>query len=160
MRTKGHQFRAYRKPDPGAQAAQASMAFQEPPDLTQRQQNGTQKATSSQGPSEDSCRAAAVLNLRAEAATGITVITPVDMPMGNLDLGLVDTTPGEGGAMSPPAGSDLTAAQYQDLMRKRYRADPGHRQHMALYAKRGAPCTGPYADQARAILGAIREAKP
>jgi hypothetical protein len=81
------------------------------------------------------------------------------MPTGNLDLGLVDTTPGEGGAMSPPEGSDLTATQYQDLMRKLYRADPGHRQHMALWAKRGAPCTGPYAEQARAILGAIREAK-
>jgi hypothetical protein len=143
VRTKGHQFRTYRKPDPGAQAAQASMAFQTPP--------------AAPSPSEDTCRAAAVLNLRAEAATGITVITPVDMPLGNLDLGLVDTTPGEGGAMSPPAGSGLTAAQYQDLMRKRYRADPGHRQHMALYAKRGAPCTGPYAEQARAILGAIRE---
>ena len=145
MRTKGHQFRAYRKPDPGAQAAQASMAFQTPP---------TEPC-----PSEDTCRAAEVLKLRAEAATGITVITPVDMPMGNLDLGLVDTTPGEGGAMSPPAGSDLTAAQYQDLMRKRYRADPGHRQHMALYARRNTPCTGPYAEQARAILRAIRGEK-
>jgi len=159
MRTKGHQFRTYRKPDPSAQAAQASMAFQEPPDLTQRHQNGTQKATASVDPGEDTCRAAEVLNLRSEAATGKTVITPVDMPTGNLDLGLVDTTPGEGGAMSPPGGTDLTAAQYHDLMRKRYRADPGHRQHMALYAKRNAPCTGPYAEQARAILGAIREAK-
>jgi hypothetical protein len=119
------------------------MAFQTPPTTS--------------GPSEDTCRAAAVLNLRAEAATGKTVITPVDVPTGNLDLGLVDTTPGEGGAMSPPAGSDLTETQYHDLMRKRYRADPGHRQHMALWAKRGAPCTGPYAEQARAILGAIRE---
>jgi hypothetical protein len=145
MTTKGHQFRAYRKQDPGAQAAQAAMAFQTTP--------------AAPGPGEDTCRAAEVLKLRAEAATGKTVITPVDMPTGNLDLGLVDTTPGEGGAMSPPAGSDLTAAQYQDLMRKRYRADPWHRQHMALWAKRGAPCTGPYAEQARAILGAIRERK-
>lgn len=159
MRTEGHQFRAYRKPDPGAQAAQASMAFQEPPDLTQRQQNGTQKAAASPGPSEDTSRAAAVLKLRAEAATGKTVITPVDMPTGNLDLGLVDTTPGEGGAMSPPAGTDWTPGQYRDAMRLRYRHHPGHRQHMALYAKRGAPCTGPYAEQAREILGAIREAK-
>ena len=141
MSTKGHQFRTYRKPDIGVQAAQAAMAFQTPPADT--------------GPSEDTCRADEVLKLRAEAATGKSV----DMPTGNLDLGMVDTTPGEGGAMSPPAGTDLTAAQYQDLMRKRYRADPGHMQHMALYAKRNAPCTGPYADQARAILGAIREAK-
>lgn len=109
--TKGHQFRTYRKPDPGVQAVKASMAFQAP---------------------------------------------PPDHAMGNLDLGLVDTTPGKRGSMSPPAGTDLTAAQYQDLMRKRYRDDPGYRQHMVLYAKRKATCSGPYAEQAAAILSAIR----
>lgn len=81
---------------------------------------------------------------------------PPDHATGNLDLGLVDTNPGNRGSMSPPAGTDLTAAQYQDLMRKRYRDDPGHRQHMFLYAKRNAPCSGPYAEQAAAILSSLR----
>jgi hypothetical protein len=143
MRTKGHQFRTYRKPDPGAQAAQASMAFQTPP--------------AAPGPGEDTCRAAEVLNLRAEAATGKTVITPVDMPTGNLDLGTVDTTPGARCALAPPAGVDLTPGDYRDLMRLRYRTSPAHRQHMTILARRigYTPCVGPWAAEARKILEAI-----
>lgn len=145
MSTKGHQFHSYLKPAPGVQAATASMAFQAP--------------LSDHDPSQGSSLFSDASNRLAGAATSETVITPVDIPTGNLDLGLVDTTPGKRGSMSPPEGTDLTAAQYQDLMRKRYRDDPGHRQHMVLYAKRNAPCSGPYAEQARAILVAIRERK-
>jgi hypothetical protein len=81
------------------------------------------------------------------------------MPMGNLDLGLVDTTPGEGGAMSPLHGDQFSPEDYREFIRHRYKNSPKARQHILLYAKRNTPCTGPYAEQARAILGAIREAK-
>lgn len=127
-------------------AVQASMAFQMPPDLAETRANGSQTAAATPTPCLDT-----------SGATDASNRLPDGLSTGNLDLGLVDTQPGEGGSMSPPAGTDLTAAQYLDLMRKRYRTDPGHRQHIALYARRGAYCAGPYAEQARQFLAAIRE---
>lgn len=72
------------------------------------------------------------------------------------------TEPGARGPMSAPCGCDAPSA-YVAAMRRRYRDHPGARQQMALMAKRwgcalGAdpiPVTGPYAEQAREILGAL-----
>lgn len=142
MRTKGHQFRTYSKPAPGVQAATASMAFQAPPSDHDPSQGGSLFSDAS--------------NRLAGAATSETVITPVDIPTGNLDMAAVDTTPGARCAMAPPKGMGLNTELYRDLMRGRYRDDPGHRQHMIRYAKHKAPCSGPWAAQAEAILSAIR----
>lgn len=142
MRTKGHQFRTYSKPDPGVQAAKASMAFQAPPQ--------------DHDPSQGSSLPKNVSDLLAEASTGETVIATVDMPTGNLDLSTVDTTPGANCAMAPPKGVGLNTELYRDLIRGRYRHNPEHRQHMILYAKHKAPCSGPWAEQASDILSSIR----
>ena len=69
----------------------------------------------------------------------------------------VDTTPGAGGAMAPPPGTDLTGPQYLDLMRDRYRNNPLYRQHMRVFARRlhDLDITGPFAEEARNLLGKI-----
>jgi len=110
-------------------AVAPSVAMQAPPDLPMGKGKG---------------KTAGALQGKLDAVSGI------------LDMSTVDTTPGARCAMAPPAGLDLDPDGYRDLMRKRYRDDPGHRQHMVLYAKRKAPCSGPYAEQAAAILSAIR----
>ena len=77
--------------------------------------------------------------------------------LGLLDLSTVDTTPGARCALAPPTGLDLDAEGYRDLMRGRYRNDPGARQHMLIFARRLASTKiiGPWAAEARSILDAI-----
>ena len=77
--------------------------------------------------------------------------------MGIVDMTAVDTTPGAGGAMAPPAGTDLTGPQYLDLMRERYRNNPLYRQHMRVFARRlhDLTITGPFAEEASNLLGKI-----
>jgi len=74
-----------------------------------------------------------------------------------LDMSTVDTTPGARCALAPPTGLDLDADGYRDLMRNRYRNDPGARQHMLIFARRLASTKiiGPWAAEARSILEAI-----
>jgi hypothetical protein len=80
-----------------------------------------------------------------------------DAFLGMMDMTAVDTTPGARCALAPPPGLDLTPGDYRDLMRLRYRTSPAHRQHMRIYARRigYTPCVGPWAAEARKILGAI-----
>jgi hypothetical protein len=77
--------------------------------------------------------------------------------MAIIDMTTIDTTPGAGGAMAPPAGTDLTKPQYLDLMRKRYRDGPLYRQHMGVFARRlyDLDIIGPFAEEARNILGKL-----
>lgn len=84
-------------------------------------------------------------------------------PQGRVDFGSVDTTPGARCAMAPNAGDAMSADEYRTEMRRRWREDPGARQHMAVYALRlgdGArpvpmPFYGPHAATARDILTSI-----
>ncbi len=80
--------------------------------------------------------------------------------MGVVNLAHVDTTPGAGGAFAPPAAGVLSADDYMELMRHRYGEDVEYYQQMVLAAKRAHlaqfSVTGPFAEQARQILRAIR----
>lgn len=74
-----------------------------------------------------------------------------------IDMTTIDTTPGAGGAMAPPAGTEHTPSRYRELMRERYRNSPLYRQHMRVFARRlyDLNIIGPHAEEARNVLGKI-----
>lgn len=82
---------------------------------------------------------------------------PADAFLGVLDFSVIDTRPGARCAMAPPDGELLTPDGYRDLIRSRYRQSPAHRSHMQIMARRigYTLCSGPWADEARAILEKI-----
>lgn len=78
---------------------------------------------------------------------------------GIVNLTRIDTTPGAGGAFAPQAGFD---GDYRDFMRRRWVADPGARQHIAVVGRllaggQGVGFIGPYAEEARRIALAVQE---
>jgi hypothetical protein len=77
-----------------------------------------------------------------------------------------DTHPDATGPLAAPHGSP-SAEEYRRVIRERFR-DPASRQHLVLLARhvRGdryraaLPVTGPFAEEARAILSAIAAPRP
>lgn len=71
----------------------------------------------------------------------------------------IDTTPGASGPFAPPSGWDGSAEAYRALLRDRYRGNVAARQQMGIVAMRPAlACfSGPWADEARAVVDAIAE---
>lgn len=87
------------------------------------------------------------------------------MGKGNLDLTVINTTPGAGGPLSPPAGWTGTAKDYWSWLRERYRLDPGARQIIEVIARnydnpRGQPIviTGEFGEVAVHIIRKIKKA--
>lgn len=102
---------------------------------------------------------------RASGAAGASN-REIRVPAGILDFGTVDTTPGASCVFAPPAGKTLTADEYLELMRNRYRIDPGARQQIGTFARRSLPTAtrsalryaGPWAAEARSILATLTKA--
>mgnify|MGYP001493696016 CR=1 FL=1 len=78
---------------------------------------------------------------------------------GIIDFTRIDTEPGAASAFAPPAGWDGDGVAYRQLMRQRWKADPGVRQHVAIVGRmlaRGEQVEfrGRFADEARRIAEA------
>ena len=77
---------------------------------------------------------------------------------GHIDFTRIETDPGKPSAFAPPEG---WRGDYRKLMRRRWDSDPGARQHIACVGNllhRGIKVEfhGPYADEAREIVNAVR----
>lgn len=86
------------------------------------------------------------------------------MGKGNLDLTVLNTTPGAGGPLSPPGGWTGAAKDYWNWLRECYRVNPGARQVIEVIARnydnpRGQPIviTGAFAETAVLILLRIQK---
>lgn len=86
--------------------------------------------------------------------------------MCRLNLSHVDTTPGigEAHAFAPSRGWSGSAADYRAEMRARYRTNPMYRQRMWCIARfalsNAVRYTGPWAEEAEAIVRAIQQPRP
>ncbi|CAN7646328.1 hypothetical protein LJR129_005026 [Acidovorax sp. LjRoot129] len=79
------------------------------------------------------------------------------MKYGRVNLNLVDTTPGAGGAFSPPKGF---TGEYRKFMVGQLAIDPGVRQHVACVARRlpalqPPEFVGPYAGSAMRLAWSV-----
>ena len=76
---------------------------------------------------------------------------------GTVDFTRIDTEPGAASAFAPPVGFD---GDYREYMRKRWKTDPGVRQHVAVVGRmlvRGDRVVfrGPFAKEAKEIAEAV-----
>lgn len=81
---------------------------------------------------------------------------------GAIDLSRHDTTPGAKSPFAPPAGWEGDETAYRNLMRRRYRQDPGCGQHISvtvwLYKNNpmgSVEITGPYRRAALRVIQAL-----
>jgi hypothetical protein len=73
---------------------------------------------------------------------------------GVINFSVIDTTPGAQSAFGPPPGWE---GNYVELMRERWKKDPGVRQHVfivgrMLYRDEEVEFIGPFATEAKAIV--------
>lgn len=73
---------------------------------------------------------------------------------GVINFSVIDTTPGTRSAFGPPSNWD---GNYVELMRERWKKDPGVRQHVfvvgrMLFRDEKVQFIGPFASEAKAII--------
>lgn len=82
---------------------------------------------------------------------------------GRVSFSRIDTAPGSGGLLAPGARWRGDAHAYRAVIRERYRSCPAYRVQVAVAARFFASpravevrVTGPYAEEARQVLEALR----
>lgn len=76
---------------------------------------------------------------------------------GQFNMNTIDTNTGGAGPFAPREGWTGTGEEYRAMLRQQYR-QPHIKQQMYIAARWGGVPTGPYADQAAAVIRAILEA--
>ncbi len=70
----------------------------------------------------------------------------------------INTHPGGRGPFAPPEGFQGSPTDYRDLIRQRWRDNPGTRQQIYLITRQpGIYYAGPYSDEARRIVNTMRQ---